>query len=260
MTDLRAMFEPTAWAYIAYVGEFCVRYFLFIGALYWIFHVGFRERWLAYRIQRAFPDRASVRHEILWSMANTATTGISTVVTYRLVHAGRTSMYFAAAERGWPYFVLSVALCVVGYDTWLYWQHRLLHTGWLFRHVHWVHHRVGNPTGFATFAMHPVETVMGNLYFVLFVLLVPVHPVALAAAGGYMFVYGTICHTGYELYPRWFARHPVLGCFNTATYHNLHHSLVRCNYGAWFIVWDRLMGTDHPAYATTWDAVTTRRY
>ncbi len=254
-----AMFEPTLYAYLAYVGEFLVRFFVFVGGLYWFFHVGFRKRWMAYRVQESFPDRASIRHELLWAMTNPATTGISTVLTYQLIHGGRTNMYFTVGEYGWLYLAASAALCVVGYDAWLYWQHRLLHTPFWFRHVHWVHHRVGNPTPFATFAMHPVETAMGNVYFVLFAVFVPVHPYAMAAAGAYMFVYGTICHLGYELYPRWFARNRILGCFNTATYHNMHHRMVRCNYGAWFIVWDRLMGTDDPAYRAQWETLADRR-
>ncbi|HJQ83713.1 MAG TPA: sterol desaturase family protein [Candidatus Binatia bacterium] len=253
------VFEPSVWAYLAYVGEFCVRYFAIVGGLYWFFHVGFRNRWLRHRIQRAFPDRDSIRHEIAWSMTNTATTGLSTVLTYHLVHQGRTSMYFGIADQGVLWLVASVAVCVVGYDAWLYWQHRFLHTPGMFRTIHWVHHRAGNPTPFATFAMHPVETLMGNAYFVLFVIFVPIHPVALAAVGGFLFLHGTILHLGYELFPRWFATHPVLGCFNTSTYHNLHHSLVRSNFGAYLVVWDRLLGTDHPSYAETWNRVIAQR-
>jgi sterol desaturase/sphingolipid hydroxylase (fatty acid hydroxylase superfamily) len=257
--DAAALFRPTLYAYVAYVAEFCMRYFVFVGGLYWVFYVGFTKWSDAYRIQRTFPDRAAVRHEIWWSMTNTATTAASSVFTYYLVHRGATSMYFGLADYGWLYLPVSAALCVLGYDTWLYWQHRFLHTRVMFQHVHWVHHRVGNPTPFATFAMHPIETAMGNVYFVLFTVFVPAHPLAIAAAGGYMFVYGTMCHLGYELLPRWFARHPLLRYFNNSTYHNLHHSVIRCNYGAWFIFWDRLMGTAYRGYEDTWDAVIARR-
>lgn len=259
MVDARAAFEPSLWAYLGYIGEFLLRFGVIVGGLYWFFHVGFRARWQAHRVQPAFPDRASIRHELLWALTNPATTGLSTMLTYWLIRDGRTNMYFDVAEWGWTWFAFTAVLCVLGYDTWLYWQHRLLHTPFWFRHVHWVHHRVGNPTPFATFAMHPVETAMGNLFFVLFAIFVPVHPLSMGIAGAYMFGYGTICHLGYELYPRWFATNRVLGCFNTATYHNMHHSLVRCNYGAWFVVWDRLMGTVHPGYDAEWNALADRR-
>jgi sterol desaturase/sphingolipid hydroxylase (fatty acid hydroxylase superfamily) len=259
ITGAQALFEPSLYAYLGYCLEFCVRYFAFAGGLYWFFHVRFRKQWQAYRNQEAFPGSGEIRHEIAWSMANTAATGVSTLVTYAFIHQGRTSMYFGLADYGWAYLVLSAVLCVVGYDTWIYWQHRWLHTDFMFRHIHWVHHRVGNPTAFATFAQHPIETFLGNAYFILFVVFVPMHPLALAAAGAFMFVYGTICHLGYELYPRWFARHPLLGWLNTSTYHNAHHRLFRCNYAAWFLCWDRLMGTDDRGYQEAFDAVTARR-
>lgn len=252
-------FEPTLYAYLSYYAGFCCRYFLLAGGLYWLLHVRFRERWAGYHIQQEYPGRAEVRHEILWSLANTACTGLSTVYLYHLIHAGRTSMYFDLAEHGWPWAVVSAVLCVVGYDTYNYWQHRLLHTRFLFNHVHWVHHRVGNPTAFATFAAHPVETFLGNAYFVLFVVYVPIHPLALAAAGAYLFVHGVVCHLGFEFFPVWMARHPLFGWLNNATYHNIHHSRVGCNFGGWFTYWDRLMGTGDPSYESAFSRVVARR-
>jgi sterol desaturase/sphingolipid hydroxylase (fatty acid hydroxylase superfamily) len=43
-------------------------------------------------------------------------------------------------------------------------------------------------------------------------------------------------------------RHPLFGWLNNATYHNIHHSRVGCNFGGWFTYWDRLMGTGDPGY------------
>jgi lathosterol oxidase len=243
-----ADFEPSLHAYVSYFVGFCIRYFAVGAALYWFFHVAFREKWLPYRI----------RYEIAWSMLNTACTGVATLFVYGLIHDGRTAMYFAVAEHGWAYFALSVLLCIAGYDTWIYWQHRWLHTPWLFRHVHSIHHRLANPTAFAAFAQHPIETFMGDLYFILFIVCVPIHPMAVAVAGVYMFGIGIIGHAGYEFYPRGFTRHWLLGWHNTSTHHNMHHRYVRCNYGNWFNYWDRLMGTNHPAYHDTFDAIKAR--
>jgi lathosterol oxidase len=252
-------YEPSFHAFASYYLGFCLRYFGLAGGIYWVLHVRLRDRSLRYRIQETFPALPEVRHEILWSLANTACTGISTVLTYALIHAGRTRMYFDVAEHGYAWLVLSAMLCVLGYDTWNYWQHRMLHTDFWFRHVHWVHHRVGNPTAFATFAAHPVETFMGNAFFLLFVVYVPIHPLALAAAGAYLFAYGTLCHVGYEFFPRWFARHPLFRWFNNATYHNIHHSSVGSNFAGWFVHWDRLLGTGDPGYLAAFDAVIAKR-
>lgn len=258
MMGTSELFQPTCSAYVRYCVGFCIRYAAVAGSLYWFFHVGFKQKWLGYRIQRRFPSRDEVAHEICWSLSNTACTGLSVVLLHRLIHGGRTGMYFAVADHGWAYFALSVLLGIAGYDAWFYWQHRLLHTPWLYRHAHAIHHRVANPTPFATFAHHPIETFMGNAYFILFVVLVPVHPLAFGAVGLAIFSVGIIAHMGYEIYPCGFTRHSVFRWCNTSTHHNMHHSHVGCNYGLCFNYWDRLMGTNHDAYHDTFEAIKAR--
>lgn len=254
----RESFDPTLHAFLVYYLGFCLRYGVTAGAAFWILHVAFRDFWAAYRIQREFPPVRQIGFEIRWSLVNTAVSGFSTMLMYVCIHNGWSSMYFDATARGWLYFGLSILLCIVGYDTWIYWQHRWLHTPWLFRHVHSLHHRVANPTVFAAFAQHPGETLMGNVYFALFVLFVPIHPWAMAVAGAYMFFIGVLAHSGYEFYPSGFTRHPILGWINTSTHHNMHHRHVGCNYGNWFNCWDTLMGTNHPEYHDTFDATRQR--
>jgi sterol desaturase/sphingolipid hydroxylase (fatty acid hydroxylase superfamily) len=256
--DARELFEPSLQVFLSKFGEFCVRYFLIGGGLYCLLHLLYRERVIRYRVQARFPSLRQVGHEIGWSMSNTACSALSTLLIYRLVRDGHAPMYLDVAEYGWLHLGLSAVLCLLGYDAWLYWEHRLLHTDWLYAHVHAVHHRSGNPTVFASFAHHPVETFMGNVYFILFVLFVPVHPLALGAAGLYMFYTAIVGHLGYEFYPRGFPRRRLLGLLQTSTYHNIHHREMHCNFGAWFIFWDRLMGTDHPGYEDAFEAVGAR--
>jgi sterol desaturase/sphingolipid hydroxylase (fatty acid hydroxylase superfamily) len=244
--------------YLSYCTAFCIRYFAVAGGIYWCFHVLFKQQWLVYRIQQEFPARNEVVHAIRWSMVNMACTGLFTILFGVLIHAGGTRMYFGLADHGWPYLGFSVLAVLLGYDAWMYWEHRLMHTPWLFRHVHAVHHRTANPTAFSTFACHPLEAFMNNAYFLLFAVLVPVHPVAIAVVGGFMFVVGLVGHLGYEFYPAGFTRHHLFQWFNTSTHHNLHHSAVGCNYTIWLNCWDRLMGTNHPRYHDAFDALTQR--
>lgn len=42
---------------------------------------------------------------------------------------------------------------------------------------------------------------------------------------------------------------------NTSTHHNLHHQQGNYNFGLYFNFWDRMMGTNHPQYAETFDQV-----
>lgn len=250
-------FAPGWSGYLSYCLGFGFRYLAVGGGAYLLLHLFFRERFSRYRIQIPFPPLRQIFYEIRWSLVTPLCSGAATVLTYELTRQNLTRMYFDVSLHGWGYLLFSALVCLVGYDAWIYWQHRWLHTPWLFQHVHSYHHRVSNPTVFAAFAQHPVETLMGNLYFLLFVVLVPVHPFALAAAGAYMFMTAVIAHAGYEFYPSGFTRNPFVGWINTSTHHNMHHRFVRCNYGGWFNYWDRWMGTNHALYHETFDA--TRR-
>jgi Delta7-sterol 5-desaturase len=256
--DVHEFFEPDLGAYVRYVIGFALRYFAVAGGLFVLLNLWMRRRWLVYRVQPTFPGRGEVGHEVLWSMSNAACTGISTLILYQLVRDGHTRMYFDAGAHGWLYFVATVVLGVVSYDAWFYWQHRLLHTEWLYRHAHAIHHRVTNPTPLATFTSHPIETFMGNVFFLLLPLVVPIHPLAMGLVGLYIFLFGILLHTGYEFFPAGFTRHPVLRWVNTSTHHNMHHGLARSNYGLCFNFWDWLMGTNDVGYHDTFDAIKAR--
>jgi len=253
-----ADWTPGLGAYVRYCSAFVVRYFLVTGFLYWLFCIAFRERWRAYRIQPKFPAATDLWHDARWAVAHIATNGLSTLLVYYLLRSGQTRMYFDIGDFGWGYLVLTGVLMVVGYDTWNYWQHRVLHTPWWFERIHHIHHRSENPTSLTTFAQHPVETLLGNSYYVLLIMVVPLHPAAVMVASAYMFATGVNGHLGYELYPSGFTRHPFFGWINTSTHHNLHHSTAGCNYSSWFNWWDRLMGTNHPAYDEAFEAVKSR--
>jgi len=53
---------------------------------------------------------------------------------------------------------------------------------------------------------------------------------------------------GVGLMPRALADSPWFGWINATTHHDLHHSSFHYNYGLYFTWWDRMMGTEHPAY------------
>ncbi len=71
----------------------------------------------------------------------------------------------------------------------------------------------------------------------------------------FMVARNVLGHAGFELHPKGWTRHPVLGWLTTTTHHDLHHAAVGCNYGLYFTWWDRLMGTEHPHYRQRFDEV-----
>jgi hypothetical protein len=165
-------------AYIGYLGAFCLRYFALAGGMYALFYVALRHRSLAYRIQRTFPSRRWSPTRSAGSLLSAASTGLSTLLLYWLIRNGRSSVYTDAGLYGWPYLAFSLLLCVAGYDTWIYLAAPAAAHAVVVPPCAFGPHRVRNPTPFAAFSQHPIETLMGNVYFVLFVVLI-----AAASAG-----------------------------------------------------------------------------
>lgn len=134
-----------------------------------------------------------------------------------------------------PFPIQAAALgVIIGYlwgDAYFYWTHRLLHTSYLYKYVHKIHHESTNPTPFAGLSMHPVESL---IYFFT--------PIPLLVLG---------------IIPAWLARatfkslivfplegHCGFGSWSSeASYnHFLHHANFNNNYGS-SPLWDHLMRT-----------------
>jgi sterol desaturase/sphingolipid hydroxylase (fatty acid hydroxylase superfamily) len=129
----------------------------------------------------------------------------------------------------------------------------------LFKIAHKTHHLSTNPTPFAAYAFHPIEAVVEIGIIPLISFTMPYHPVALAAFSIYAIILNVTGHLGFELFPKGFASHRIFKWHNTSTHHNMHHRLVKCNYGLYFNIWDRLMKTNHPEYEKSFDGVIEKR-
>jgi sterol desaturase/sphingolipid hydroxylase (fatty acid hydroxylase superfamily) len=81
------------------------------------------------------------------------------------------------------------------------------------------------------------------------VCLIPMHGLAFAAFMAWQIIFNVFGHLGHEIYPGWFFRTAAGRWLNTPTHHHLHHEQFRGNYGLYFNVWDRLMGTNLPDYS-----------
>jgi Delta7-sterol 5-desaturase len=197
-----------------------------------------------------------IRREVLYSLLSLAIFASLAVVTLSMYLLGWNRLYLNVHAYGWTYLWLSTAALIFLHDAWFYWTHRAMHTKLLFRHVHRVHHMSHNPTPWAAFAFHPLEAVVEGAIFPLLVIVMPLHPLAAAIWLMYMTLMNVFGHLGYEVLPPGFVRHKLFRWHNTSVHHNMHHSRFHCNYGLYFNIWDRLMGTNHHEYEQEYDRVT----
>jgi sterol desaturase/sphingolipid hydroxylase (fatty acid hydroxylase superfamily) len=231
-----------------------VRYALISGGAYWLFWVRLKNGLASRSLQARAPSRSALRGEIAWSLATFVVFALAATLIQRLVLAGQTRAYFEVAERGWGYFAVTVVLLIVGHDTYFYFAHRFMHHPWVYRHVHAVHHRSTNPTPLAAFAFHPLEAVIEMSYVLGALLVLPLHPGALAIFIVFSHLMNAMGHLGYEIFPPGHAERAPWRWINSSTQHNWHHRRFRSNYGLYFTFWDRLMGTEElPAGSSSLD-------
>lgn len=189
--------------------------------------------------------RPQIDREIYWSLLSAAIYGVPAgIVAWGWNTHGWTLIYSDSATYPLWYLPLSVFLYLFAHDTWFYWTHRWMHTPWLFRIAHAVHHASRPPTAWAAMSFHPIEAVTGAIVIPALVFLIPVHIGALAIVLTIMTLMGVTNHMGWEVFPRFIVKGGAGRWLITASHHQRHHADYRGNYGLYFRFWDRLCRTD----------------
>ena len=218
-------------------------YLLPVGQFYYWYHVRKDPRTEQQRIQVRLPTAGQVRHEILSSLSTIFVFAILATGLFQLYLAGLTAIYHRLSDYPLWYVPVSFLFCLVIHDTFFYWTHRVMHWPRVFKYVHLGHHRSATPTPWAIFAFQPLESILQFVPVALIVMYVPLHPLTLLAYLSYDTVINTAGHTGYEVIPESVARSWYFQGLNTVSHHDAHHSNTQVNFGSFFNVWDRWMGT-----------------
>ena len=254
--------ELAAWALSAWGKIFLLdfaRYLIPAGlafvTLWWVL----RRRLAHRRIQDSYPARHHLRREFLYSLSSLAIFAALGAVIVFATMSGWTRIYLDLAEMdlglgGWGYWAVTLIAMILLHDAWFYWTHRAMHHRRLFRLFHRVHHRSHNPSPWAAYAFAPAEAVVQGLFIPLLVFWLPLHPSVIGLFMLHQIIRNVLGHSGFEIFPRGTARHPVGRFITTHTHHDLHHSKVTGNYCLYFTWWDRWMGTLREDYADTFDA------
>jgi len=200
------------------------------------------------RVQDYAPTPNQRRREFLYSMSTVLIFSLVGASVFLGVRAGWFRVYLSVDAYGWAYLALSLLLLIVLHDAWFYWTHRLLHHRRVFRWTHRTHHLSITPTPWTAYAFAPTEALIQAVFLPVALLIVPAHPLAIFLFTAHMVVRNVIGHCGTEILPRswlagWWGR-----WFTTTLHHDMHHAHGRCNYGLYFVWWDRWCATEHPQY------------
>jgi len=140
---------------------------------------------------------------------------------------------YTPAEIG--YVALSVVLYLLFTDALIYWIHRILHWPIFYAPIHKLHHRWVISTPFASHAFHPLDGFSQSAPYHIFAYIFPLHK--MVYLGLFIFVNAwtiSIHDNNSQVSGTW-----LLG----AGHHTVHHRKFNYNYGQYFVLWDKLMGT-----------------
>ena len=234
-------------------------YLLLAGACFAFFYVWKRRKYLKHKIQQRLPEQKHIIREVSYSAVTVLVfTGVIMLVVYASERKW-TRIYKPLDKHGKLYYLASILLMILIHDSYFYWTHRLMHWKPLFKRVHRIHHLSNNPTPFAAYAFHPAEAIVEAGIIPLVAFTVPYHRSAMGIFSLYSLSLNIIGHLGYELFPQDFASNRFFKWHNTSTHHNMHHRLVKYNYGLYFNFWDRIMNTNHPDYQEHFDELAGKR-
>ena len=226
-----------------------IRYLILSYGFYYLLY-RIAPAWLTRRLVLGQPHRHDITHDLRKSLVIVGVYSIVAWLTLQLIVHGYTQVYFTPSEYGWVYLIMSVPLMMMVHDTYFFWMHYVLHTRWLYRRVHSVHHQSRNPTPMSAQCFHPVEGVVEAGVYPLAAIALPMNIYALLVFYLIVFVIASYGHSGLELSNRRWAGSRWTNWMATATFHTMHHRTVKYHFGLYFTVWDRLLGTVAPDYLT----------
>lgn len=214
-----------------------------------------RTRFASRKIQPREATGADFRRELLASVRTVLVYVVFAIGTVWALRNGH------LAEFDGPPTLLALGgaflAILLAHDAYFYWAHRAMHHPRLFKTFHRLHHRTVTPTAWAAYSFALPEAAVMAGFMPLYLFLVPTPEPVIFAFLAVMILRNAMGHAGLELHPRGWATHPVLKWISTTTHHDLHHAgRFDCNFGFYFTWWDKLMGTEHPAYVETFDQVT----
>ncbi len=197
------------------------------------------------------------RNEIFFAIINLAIGAtILGLVTTTLKAKG--IIAFDQSSTSWWVMGLEYAAYFLGFDTYFYWFHRLMHVEPIYTWVHKIHHRSTSPNLLTTLSVSPLESIVNGGFVPLFTALCTVHASTMMLIGPTNIIMGLYVHSGFEFFPRWWNKTWTTKWFITATFHDQHHRYFKWNYGGYTTIWDWVCGTVRPSFVTDFEQIKSR--
>lgn len=222
-----------------------LRYLAFSGGYDWLFRKKLATQMGGRILHPQKVGKNLIRLEILRSAGVSFIFAAFGIGLLWLWAEGYTQLYLgleSAADWFWLFF--GPAVFLLAQETYYYWVHRWMHRPGVYERVHKWHHESIETTAWTAFSFHPYEAVLQAVFLPLAAVFIPMHAFAFLSLLAVMTLSATINHAGVEVFPRSWARLPLLRGLVGATHHDVHHRQAKYHFGLYFTFWDRWMGTE----------------
>ncbi|MGF1499830.1 MAG: sterol desaturase family protein [Elainellaceae cyanobacterium] len=237
------MIEQFGFYWSAFSGIILTRYIVVAGGVYLLVHTVLKDLLKRQGVGLKPSPWLEIRQDVKLSAISALVFALGAAGIMVSYNAGRTCLYSAVQDYGIWYLGFSFVAVLILQDTYFYFLHRLLHHPSLFRYFHKGHHGSRNPTPWTSFAFDPLEACIQGCFFVGIVFVLPLHFGTLIAVLMTMTLWAVFSHLGFRVFPDswfpWWFNQWLIG----PTHHIVHHHCYKANYGLYFTIWDRLLGT-----------------
>ena len=236
------------------------KYFILAGIPFLIFYKLYTNYFSKNKIQIKTAKRKDFIREMLHSLQATVVIVLVALIFLLTPLRGYTQIYENISDFPTWWIPISLLFSLIIHDTYFYWMHRTLHHPKLYKQAHLIHHQSTNPSPWASFSFHIFESVAEAMVVPIIIFTLPMHKITLLLFGVVSTMINVYGHLGFEIAPKWFRQTWLFEILNTSVHHNLHHEKFKGNYGLYFRIWDRLMGTEHSDYVKKYDKIQERRF
>lgn len=146
-------------------------------------------------------------------------------------------------------------------DIYFYVMHRFMHSKYVYKYFHKVHHEIKNPNIYVAYYEHPIDHII--VWTVPYIILPNLISINYYSYMFFLFFTTLIsieAHSGNSLHGRyWYigrvytkVNEKDIYIYNHTPHHDMHHELTNCNYGLWTTFMDRICNTlngDYDSYA-----------
>jgi sterol desaturase/sphingolipid hydroxylase (fatty acid hydroxylase superfamily) len=173
--------------------------------------------------------RPLFRGQVLWELAHSTQSilifGFYGGLTLWLEMRSLVSIDWGAFDLG-PWLLQLLGI-VIWNEVHFYTIHRTLHSHWLFKKVHWVHHRSTTNTPFTTYSFHWIESLALSSVLLFVLAVYPVHYTLLFVFPVVSLLMNSIGHLNFTIFSNFEMNHVA----SASRRHAAHHKYFKGNYG-----------------------------